>query len=172
MMMCEKYGINTNQPDEGTKALFYMIGNINNRLYTIEKNNTKKFETKKTVHPPSQQDMINRLIALNKELRTEVQRSKKIIEIHIPSAANYTPNPPTFSEKLTQNIGAQPMPVRTPHPLPEPPNREINIFKRGNIRIRTKCKGEKSFQRDDAETIAGKFIKALRSLNVRVKKKR
>ncbi|MBW0474569.1 hypothetical protein O181_014284 [Austropuccinia psidii MF-1] len=131
MMMCEEYSINANEPDEGTKALFNMIKNINNRLENIEKNSTKMPTTNSVVHPPSQQDVINRLIAANKELMTKVQQS-------------------------------------SPHPLPAPPNRAINIFKRGNILIRTKREGEKPFQKDNAEKIAGKVINAFKSLNVRV----
>ncbi|MBW0510583.1 hypothetical protein O181_050298 [Austropuccinia psidii MF-1] len=73
MMMCEEYSINANEPNEGTKALFNMIKNINNRLDTIEKNNTKRLTTNDSAYPPSQQDVINRLIAANKELMTEVQ---------------------------------------------------------------------------------------------------
>ncbi|MBW0479809.1 hypothetical protein O181_019524 [Austropuccinia psidii MF-1] len=168
MMMCEEYSINANEPDEGTKALFNMIKNINNRLDNIEKNDTKKTTTNNTVHPPSQQDVINRLIAANEELMTEVQRLKKIIASHITTTTSPAPKPPTFAEKLTQNIRTQPTPVRTPHPLPAPPNRAINIFKRGNILIRTKREGEKPFQKDNAEKIAGKVVNALKSLNVRV----
>ncbi|MBW0472684.1 hypothetical protein O181_012399 [Austropuccinia psidii MF-1] len=168
MMICEEYSINANEPDEGTKALFNMIKNINNRLDTIEKNNTTKTTTNKTAHPPSQQDVINRLIAANEELMTEVQRLKKVIANHITPGTNPTLKTPTFAEKLTQNIGASPTPTRIPHPLPAPPNRAINIFKRGNILIRTRGVGEKPFQKDDAEKIAGKVTTALKSLNVRV----
>ncbi|MBW0514366.1 hypothetical protein O181_054081 [Austropuccinia psidii MF-1] len=168
MMMCEEYSINANEPDEGTKALFNMIKNINNRLDTIEKNNTKKPATNNIISPPSQQDVINRLIAANEELMSEVQRLKKIIASHIPSAANPNPRPPTFAEKLTQSARTQPTPTRIPHPLPAPPNKVINMFKRGNILIRTKREGEKPFQKDNAEKIAGKVIKALKSLDVRV----
>ncbi|MBW0496047.1 hypothetical protein O181_035762 [Austropuccinia psidii MF-1] len=168
MMMCEEYSMNANEPDEGTKALFNMIKNINNRLDTMEKNNTKKNTTNNTISPPSQQDVINRLIAANKELRSEVQRLKQIIASHIPSTADPNPKPPTFAEKLTQNTRSHSAPTRTPHPLPAPPNKEINMFKQGNILIRTKREGEKPFQKDTAETIAGKVIKALKSLNARV----
>ncbi|MBW0513309.1 hypothetical protein O181_053024 [Austropuccinia psidii MF-1] len=99
---------------------------------------------------------------------SEVQHLKKIIASHIPSAVNPNPKPPTFAEKLTQNSRIQPTPTRTPHPLPAPPNRVLNMFKRGNIIIRPKREGEKPFQKDNAEKIAGKVIKALKSLNVRV----
>ncbi|MBW0513310.1 hypothetical protein O181_053025 [Austropuccinia psidii MF-1] len=51
MMMCEEYSINANEPDEGTKALFNMIKNINNRLDTIEKNNTRKPATNNIIPP-------------------------------------------------------------------------------------------------------------------------
>ncbi|MBW0525249.1 hypothetical protein O181_064964 [Austropuccinia psidii MF-1] len=99
---------------------------------------------------------------------SEVQRLKKIIASHIPSAANPNPKPPTFAKKTKKNSGNQHTPTRTPHPLPAPPNKVINMFKRGNILIRTKREGEKPFQKDNAEKIAGKVIKALKSLNVRV----
>ncbi|MBW0503452.1 hypothetical protein O181_043167 [Austropuccinia psidii MF-1] len=140
MMICEEYSINVNEPDEGTKALFNMIKQIINRLDKIEKGITTEPTTNKIAHPPSQQDVINRLIAANEELMTE----------------------------LIKNISTQPTPARTPHPLPAPPNRAINLFKRGNILIRTKREGEKPFQKDDAEQIAGKVMAALKSLNVRV----
>ncbi|MBW0471974.1 hypothetical protein O181_011689 [Austropuccinia psidii MF-1] len=99
---------------------------------------------------------------------TEVQRLKKIIENHIPSTTNPTPKPLTFAEKLTQNTRTQPTPTGTPHPLPVPPNRAINMFKQENILMRTKQEGEKPFQKDNAERIACKVIKAFKSLNVRV----
>ncbi|MBW0490174.1 hypothetical protein O181_029889 [Austropuccinia psidii MF-1] len=105
MMLCEEYSMNANEPDEGTKALFNMIRSITNRLDTIEKNNTKKSTANNTISPPSQQDVINRLIAANEELMSEVQRLKKIIANHIPTTVNPNPKPPTFAEKLTQNIG-------------------------------------------------------------------
>ncbi|MBW0501016.1 hypothetical protein O181_040731 [Austropuccinia psidii MF-1] len=73
MMICEDYSINVNEPDEGTKALFNMIKKINNRLDKIEKDNTTEPTTNKIAHPTSQQDVINRLIAVNEELMTEVQ---------------------------------------------------------------------------------------------------
>ncbi|MBW0562447.1 hypothetical protein O181_102162 [Austropuccinia psidii MF-1] len=168
IMICEEYSINANEPDEGTKALFNMIKKINNKLDKIEKDNTTKPTTNKIAHPPSQQDMINRLISVNEELMTEVQWLKEIIANHIPSETNLTPKPPTFAEKLTQNISTQPTPARTPHPLPAPPTKAINLFKRENILIRTKREGKKPFHKDDVEQIAGKFIAALKSLNVRV----
>ncbi|MBW0481410.1 hypothetical protein O181_021125 [Austropuccinia psidii MF-1] len=155
-------------PVSSRTCILLIISSVVHLLDTIEKNNTTKPTTNKTVHPPSQQDVINRLKAVNEELITEVQRLKKIIANHIPPETNPTLKPPTFAEKLTQNIRPQPTPARTPHPLPAPPNRAINIFKRGNILIRTKRIGEKPFQKDDAEKIAGKVIAALKSLNVRV----
>ncbi|MBW0480935.1 hypothetical protein O181_020650 [Austropuccinia psidii MF-1] len=85
---------------------------------------------------------------------SEEQRLKKIIASHIPSTIDPNPKSPTFAEKLTQNTRIQPMPTRTPHPLPEPPNRAINMFKRENILIRTKIEGEKPFQKENAENIA------------------
>ncbi|MBW0480937.1 hypothetical protein O181_020652 [Austropuccinia psidii MF-1] len=51
MMMCEEYSINANEPGKGTKALFNMIRSINNRLDTIEKNNTRKPATNNTIPP-------------------------------------------------------------------------------------------------------------------------
>ncbi|MBW0542589.1 hypothetical protein O181_082304 [Austropuccinia psidii MF-1] len=73
MMMCEEYNIKANEPNEETKALFNMIKNINNRLDKIEKNNTKRPTTNDTIHPPSQQDVINRLRGAKEELMIEVQ---------------------------------------------------------------------------------------------------
>ncbi|MBW0505539.1 hypothetical protein O181_045254 [Austropuccinia psidii MF-1] len=124
-----------------------MIKNINNRLDKIEKNNTQRPTTNDTVHPPSEQDVINRLRAANEELMTEVQRLKKIIASHIPSTTNPNPKPPTFAEKLTQNTKIKPTPTRTPHPLPAPRNRAINMFKRRNILIRTKQEGGKHYRK-------------------------
>ncbi|MBW0557825.1 hypothetical protein O181_097540 [Austropuccinia psidii MF-1] len=162
MMMCKEYSINANEPNEGTKAIFNMIKNINNRLDTIKKNNTKKPATNNIISPPSQQDVINRLIAANEELMSEVQCLKKIIASHIPSAVNSNPKPPKFAEKVTQNARIHPTPSTST------PNKAINMFKQVNILIRTKREGEKLFQKDNAEKIAGKVIKALKSLNVRV----
>ncbi|MBW0470668.1 hypothetical protein O181_010383 [Austropuccinia psidii MF-1] len=99
---------------------------------------------------------------------SEVQRLKKNYSKSYPPTINPNPKPPTFAEKLTQKTRIQPTPTRTPHPLPAPPNRAINMFKQGNILIRTKREGEKPFQKDNAEKIAGKVIKALKLLNVRV----
>ncbi|MBW0521330.1 hypothetical protein O181_061045 [Austropuccinia psidii MF-1] len=121
-----------------------MTTNMSSRLNSLEKNieNIKKNDEKNKngkkdkqiisnipVTLPNQQNLINRLIAENEELKRCIQDLEK----------NKTQeNNNMIMKEVRKTVNEQNMITCELHPLPEPPNNTINLFNRGNVLIRAK----------------------------------
>ncbi|MBW0530018.1 hypothetical protein O181_069733 [Austropuccinia psidii MF-1] len=171
-MDMDVFTVNANDTDDYSKRMFEMLSNMSNRLNSLEKNienikkNKKKVIEKENNNkvpatpPANQQNMINQVIAENKELRRKIHE----LENKASEGAKDQNPLPQVNKVINDHITT----TRIPNPLPAPPNKTINLFKRGNVLIRANNEKDKPFQQENAEKIANKLIKALESINATV----
>ncbi|MBW0460966.1 hypothetical protein O181_000681 [Austropuccinia psidii MF-1] len=139
-----------------------MMEDITKRLNAMEEKQCANSKQNKEIATPNVNDVMHRIIIENKELKRHVKELEKIIKEN-QNTKETTIKTPTFSETMSNNIT-----TRVVHPFPPPHNKFINLFKRGNITIRTQRDGEKPFRNMSPEQIVLTVEEALGIIDEKV----